>query len=266
MRFFASPQFSAKLSPLSAPDRNRVADFVRRIGASQKQDLLRDNVERVKLLEGEIYVANLGSVSVYFTFGNDNQEEYVLLLDATAQQAHRGAAAFFAVKDPRKNSALNPMLNSSLNPKLNTRLNPRLNSAINPRLNSQINPRLNSSINPRLNSSINYRLNASINPTLNPSLNPRFNSSINPRVNSAYGGPYLYSTSLIQDGYIVRVSDVLELIFDVSGHHSGQLVAANELVQVQFDLSNDWTGYTVRATEDVRLRYGQSGDWIGIIV
>jgi len=267
MRYFASPQFSAKLSPLSLQDRSRVSEFLGRIDTNQKQEMLRSDIESVKLLEGDIYVANLGSVSIYFTFGNDsNKEEYVLLLDATAQQTSRRSAAFFAAKDPRTNSALNPNINSALNPMLNSQLNPRINSAINPVLNSRLNPRLNASINPRLNSSLNYRLNASINPALNPSLNPRFNSSINPRINSAFGGPYLYTNSLVQDGYIVRVDEMLELVFDISGSHSGQLVTVNEWVQVQFDRNNDWIGYTVRATEDVRIQYDQSGNWIGMIV
>lgn len=266
MRYFASPQFTAKLNPLGLQDRSRVSEFLQRIVSSQKGDLLQTNIESVKLLESEIYVANLGSVSVYFTFGNDNGEEYVLLLDATAHQPYRRSASFFAAKDPRTNSALNPKLNSALNPRRNSRLNPRLNSAINPRLNSRINPRLNSSINPRLNSSLNYRLNSSINPRLNSSLNPRLNSSINPRINSAFGGPYLYSDSLQQEGYLVRVNNMIELVFDMQGSHSGQLVTADEQVQVQFDRDNNWIGYTVHATEDVRLRYDRSGSWIGIIV
>lgn len=267
MRYFASPQFSAKLSPLSLQDRSRVSEFLGRIDTSQKQKMLRGDIGSVKLLEGDIYVANLGSVSIYFTFGNDsNKEEYVLLLDATARQTSRRSVAFFAAKDPRMNSALNPNINAALNPMLNSQLNPRINSAINPVLNPQLNPRLNASINPRLNSSLNYRLNASINPALNPSLNPRFNSSINPRINSAFGGPYLYTNSLVQDGYIVHVNEMLELVFDISGSHSGELVTANEWVQVQFDSNNDWIAYTVRATENVRIRYDQSGNWIGMIV
>lgn len=267
MRFLVTPEFNAKLAALSPGDLQHVAAFVKAVGAAaDKAQLLEANAFETSLLGESIYTSKLGQTRIYFTFGNDPEDEYVLLLDATTKQPIKLSGQLFATKDPRTNSALNPALNSSINPNLNSSLNPRFNSSINPAFNSTINPRFNSSINPRFNSSLNPRFNSSINPRFNSSLNPRFNTSINPRMNLAFGGPYLYNAKLAQEGYIVRANDKVDLVFDLSGEHVGELVRANDKVRVQFNADNEWEGYVVRANDDVALRYNVNGDWIGLVV
>jgi hypothetical protein len=234
MRFLVSPQFSKKLIALNPVDRERVSAFLRIVEASDKTQLLRNRSFAATLLGKDVYVAKSGNTGLYFTLGNDAEGDYVLLLDATTEQTISRSGSLFATKDPRTNSSLNPAVNSALNPRFNSRLNPRFNSSINPLFNS--------------------------------TLNPRFNSSINPRMNTAFGGPYMYSTDLQQEGYVVRANDDVDLLFDLSGNHIGELVRVNDGMKLQFDTVSEWNGYLIQANDDVALRYTPDGEWIGVVV
>ena len=234
MRYLVSPEFSAKLVALSPGDIQHISAFLQTVGTSDKTQLLEASGQKSSLLGKGVYVSKVGEMRLYFTFGGDADGEYVLLLDATTKQAKITSRELFATKNPKMNSALNPRFNTAINPRFNTSLNPRFNTSINPKFNT--------------------------------SLNPRFNTSINPRMNYAFGGPYLYGADLQQEGYLVRVNDEVELLFDLSSNHVGELVRVNENVRVQFDADNDWNGYLVRANDDVTLRYDLDGEWVGLVV
>ena len=234
MKLLVSPEFSAKLSALSPSDVQQVAAFLQTVAANDKTALLEGKSHQAKLLGDGVYVLKIGQMRLYFTFGNDTEGEYVLILDATTEQAKTGSRELFATKNPKTNTALNPAFNTTINPKYNTTLNPRYNTTINPRYNTR--------------------------------LNPRYNTSINPQMNCAFGGPYLYGADLQQEAYLVRANDNVELVFDLSGNHLGQLVRVNDNVRAQFNANNEWEGYIVRANNDVSLRYDADGDWIGLVV
>ena len=265
MRLIASPEFKAKLSNLNVSEGGSLLSFFDLVeSANDKHAILNDSESALSLGE-DIYVHMDQQTRVFFSFGNDDDGEYLLLLDITTKGPKGMRGNLFSTKNPKTNSAVNPRRNSSINPRINSSINPRINSSINPRINSSINPRINSSINPRINSSINPRINSSINPRINSSINPRINSSINPRRNAAFGGPYLYNHDQRNVGYLVKANEDVELVFELSGDFSGYLVAANEEVRVQFDTSNQWVGFVVRANEEVSLRYTTSGEWVGTI-
>ncbi len=266
MKLLVSPEFSAKLSALSPSDVQQVAAFLQTVAANDKTALLEGKSHQAKLLGDGVYVLKIGQMRLYFTFGNDTEGEYVLILDATTEQAKTGSRELFATKNPKTNTALNPAFNTTINPKYNTTLNPRYNTTINPKYNTTLNPRYNTTINPKYNTTLNPRYNTTINPRYNTRLNPRYNTSINPQMNCAFGGPYLYGADLQQEAYLVRANDNVELVFDLSGNHLGQLVRVNDNVRAQFNANNEWEGYIVRANNDVSLRYDADGDWIGLVV
>lgn len=267
MKVLVSPDFNSKVTSLDNAAKHSLSTLVSSAETSSRDDFIQDNSHNLSLLGGDIYNARIDSSRVYFTLGEDEQGDYLLLLDVSAIQSTPTTSgnSFFTTNNPRSNSSLNPRLNSSINPRLNSAINPRLNSAINPRLNSAINPKLNSAINPRLNSAINPRLNSAINPRLNSAINPRLNSSLNPRLNRSYGGPYLYDTNLNQEAYIVGANNV-ELLFDLKGEFIRILVMANDNVKVEFDTNNDWIGFYVKANDNVWLRYSNDNDWVGLLV
>lgn len=266
MRYVVSPEFTAKLAALSAPDIQRVALFLADVSAAEGPEVLRARPSQINQLADGVAVARLGRVRVYFSLGSDKDGEYLLLLDATVQRAAFEPSQFFATKNPRLDAALNPALNAQINPQLNPQLNPTFNPSINPTFNSSLNPTFNTTINPVFNANINPTFNSVINPLFNSSLNPKFNSSINPKMNPAFGGPYLYDLKLQTEGYTVRVNDDVELVFDCDGEHCGQFVRANENVRVHFNKANKWEGFVVRANDDVSLRFQVAGVWAGTVI
>lgn len=267
MKVLVSPDFNTKVSSLDSEVIRKLSKLISSAEKSSKDDFVLSNSHIISLLDGEIYNARIDSSRVYFTLGEDDRGDYLLLLDIAALKSTPSSSGngFFTTNNPKTNSSLNPKLNSSINPRLNSSINPRLNSSINPSLNSSINPKLNSSINPRLNSSINPRLNSSINPRLNSSINPRLNSSLNPKLNRSYGGPYLYDINLNQEAYIVRASGI-ELLFDFNGEFIRFLVPAKDNVQIEFDKDNEWVGFYVKANEKVWLRYSSNNEWVGLLI
>jgi len=120
--------------------------------------------------------------------------------------------------------------------------------------------------NPGIHSKYNPKVNTMINPRVNTMLNPRVNTMINPRVNTAYSGPFVYTLDLRQEGFIVRASDNVELIFNFENDFIGLCIKANNDVYVLFDEKNEWIGFLVKAKEDLRLRFNLDNDWTGLIV
>jgi hypothetical protein len=264
MRLLASPELSGKLSALTPEDVQRVSRFIERVKVSDTQALMKD-VEAA-FLAANVYVAKLGQTRVYFTIGNDSDGEYVLLLDASIEQDRPHFGDYFTSKNPTTNAALNPRLNNQLNPAWNHGINPAWNHNINPAWNHSINPAWNHNINPAWNHSINPAWNHNINPAWNHSINPAWNHSINPAWNRAFGGPYIYSKNLEKEGYLVRASDEVEILFDIEGAHVGELIKANDQVRLQFGASSEWNGFVVRANNDVSLLFTTEASWEGQII
>ena len=267
MTVYPTPEFTRKVVDLPEEYRREVKRAIDFISSSSKDELLNARLHfQTKCIAENLYQIRLRDIRIFFSFGGTSEND-LLLLDLNTHSATPSATkAFFAVNDPRTNSSLNPKFNSSLNPKFNSSLNPRYNSSINPRYNSSINPRYNSSINPRYNSSINPRYNSSINPRYNSSINPRYNSSINPRSNRSFGGPFIYSIDLIQQGFLVRANDSVSLKFDLAGEFAGTLIKANDKVLAEFDTDQNWVGFCVQANDLVQLKFDEESEWNGLVV
>jgi hypothetical protein len=270
MRYFVTPNFSKKAASLQSEILQSASLALQTIKLSDKSKLMSEGLFGMPpwSLGKDIFVFSSKSqdISIYVTFGNDENGEYLLLLDLTLRRKTPYMNIVSTYKNPKTNAAYNPELNSKINPNWNSSINPRWNSSINPNWNSSINPNWNSSINPNWNSSINPRWNSSINPRWNSSINPDWNSSINPRWNSAYSGPFVYSCDLKQKGFVVRANDSVELIFDLNSSLTSICVKANEKVSVIFDTSNKWIGFLVAANDEVRLRFNLDNEWIGVVV
>jgi hypothetical protein len=141
----------------------------------------------VRPLDTNILTIKRGKYRIYASFGSDSDGEYLLLLDIGLEGTEpRARAEFFATKDPRNNPMLDPNRNMTIDPRRNMTIDPNRNMTIDPRRNMTIDPNRNMTIDPRRN---------------------RF-----------YGGPYLYSVALEQEGFIVRANDRVSLIFDTSAH------------------------------------------------
>ena len=267
MRTLTTKELNQKIATLSPAAIASLAEMIQFFETNSKEQIVTSSsLPKVFPLSDEIYAAKITDTHSYFFFGSDNDGEYIMVLDVTEARKKPVSPGFFAVNDPRKNSSLNPQFNSSINPRFNSSINPRFNSSINPRFNSSINPRFNSSINPKFNSSINPKFNSSINPKFNSSINPRFNYSINPKFNNAYGGPYLYSRSLKQEGYLVHANDQISIVYSMDIDFIGFSVKNESGIILTFDTNNEWVGFWISSGQEPLLRFDQSGEWIGIVV
>jgi len=222
MRYFATSEFNEKIKALNVAHLSELSILLKSVYSSDKGELLSEMSNNIHSLPNNIYVMRAKNFHLYFSFGEDDDGEYLLLLDfSTLSTSYGWQSQSFAVKNPKTNMSLNPRSNMSINPRSNMSLNPRSNMSINPKSNMSINPRSNMSINPRSNMSINYRSNMSINPRSNMSLNPRSNMSINPRSNVSFGGPFIYSLDLEQKGFLVRANETVTLLFDMLSEFIG---------------------------------------------
>jgi hypothetical protein len=267
MRTLTSNVVNQKVEALSREAKSHLSSIIAFFEGNSKDRVSQSSSSPVVMkLVGEIFVARILETQVYFSFGSDSNGEYLLILDVTEARKHPIAPNFFAVKNPRVNSLLNPQFNAQINPQFNAQINPQFNAQINPQFNAQINPQFNAQINPQFNAQINPQFNAQINPQFNAQINPQFNAQINPRFNSAYGGPFLYSLSLDQEGFLVRANDEVSIIFDKAGGYSGFTVQHDKGIVLTFDINNRWTGYFVPSGQDPLIRFDISGKWIGIVV
>ena len=244
MRYFVTKEFNEKIAALNAEQLTELSFLLKRIESSDKDSLLSQASSNVQSLSNDIYVMKVKKSRMFFSVGEDNDGEYILLLDYSFISASYGRPdQAFAAKNPRTNMYLNPRSNMS------------------------INPRSNMSINPRSNMSINYRSNMSINPRSNMSLNPRSNMSINPRSNVSFGGPFLYSLDLDQKGFLVRANEKVTLLFDMSSEFIGVAVKHDSGVVLLFDTDNNWTGFLVPTSkEELFLHFDTDNNWLGLVV
>ena len=268
MRYFVTKEFNEKIRALNVEQLADLSIFLRRIESSEKSTLLSGEPSNIHSLSNDIFVMRFKNARLFFSFGEDDDGEYVLLLDYNVISLSYGMPGqAFAAKNPRTDMSLNPRSNMSINPRSNMSINPRSNMSINPRSNMSINPRSNMSINPRSNMSINYRSNMSINPRSNMSLNPRSNMSINPKSNVSFGGPFLYSLDLAQKGFFVRANKKVTLLFDMSSEFKGVGVYHDSGIIILFDIDNNWTGFLVPTKQDeLYLHFDTDNNWQGIVV
>ena len=278
MRVLAAPTVADKLDALSGtpPLVAGVRAFVSMIeaGPATKEDLLAKlTPQRVDLLQEGIYAFRSGSVRVFFTFADDADGGYVLILDVAEYdsgrplKAHpRSRATVVSARDPNSNRTLNPHYNRTLNPHYNKTLNPHYNKTLNPHYNKALNPHYNKSLNPHYNKALNPHYNKALNPHYNKTLNPHYNRTLNPFYNRAFGGPFVYDTSMRRKGYFVRADNATLLSFDQHGSFGGYCHRTLENRYLCFDQNGSWQGYLIPASNGVLLRYSTDGEWTGIVV
>jgi hypothetical protein len=268
MRFLVTPTFTEKLSSLTGEDLAEISRVVNIIKDVDRSGLTgRASGLDVRPLDTNILTIKRGKYRIYASFGSDSDGEYLLLLDIGLEGTEpRARAEFFATKDPRKNPILDPNRNMTIDPRRNMTVDPNRNMTIDPRRNMTIDPRRNMTIDPRRNMTIDPRRNMTIDPRRNMTIDPNRNMTIDPRRNRFYGGPYLYSVVLEQEGFIVRANDRVSLIFDMSAHFNNFIVFLENGFGNVFDLFGGWVGFLVPTPTDVILRFDTSGQWLGIIV
>jgi hypothetical protein len=270
MKYLATPEFSQKLRVLASDPatHNWITSLVSAIEAApDRSAILHSGKVNAQLLDKDVAVARAGGARVFFSFVKPpNGDESVLLLDVAATSPGFVKAAPL-LRDPRRNASINPTSNNLLNPNFNRQLNPNFNRQLNPNFNRQLNPNFNRQLNPNFNRVLNPNFNRVLNPNFNRVLNPNFNRVLNPNFNRAYQGPFLYSLNLEPEGYFVRASDSVELLFDNSGGFSGLAVANSRPGgRTLFDDKNEWIGYLVPAKNGVALRFTPEAKWTGFSV
>jgi len=244
MRFLVTPDFNEKLALLNLDDMAAILEITKFVDGTEKDRLYEGapGIE-VRPLGDDIITIRRGEIRAYVSLSTDEEGEHLLLLDISVERSHADIGAnFFATKDPRTNRKINPNQNTMINPRHNMRVDPKRNFTIDPNRNFTIDPRRNFTIDPNRN------------------------VTIDPRRNSYYGGPYVYSTELSQEGFVVRANDKVSLIFDISAKFVKFIVENKKSGANIFNTSGRWVEFLVDTDDDVRLRFDTSGEWIGIIV
>ena len=117
MRFVASPELAAKLDSVSDSARGNLSSFLRIAASVDDKDALLDESAHALALGEDIFVYRQQRTRIYFTFGSDEDGEYLLLLDITTEGLRGTRGELFTMKNPRTNSAVNPRINSAINPR-----------------------------------------------------------------------------------------------------------------------------------------------------
>ncbi|MBD9573432.1 hypothetical protein [Ensifer sp. ENS08] len=265
MRYIVTPDFSKTV--ISTPEAiPTVGNFIRLVEGSTKDELLSHRHVSV-VADGVLYTFQEDGTKIFFSFGTDDSGEYLLAADLVAlTPASPLQNPSPRARDPQRDRSVNPNHNFQINPKHNIKLNPKYNTQLNPKYNVQINPKYNTQINPRYNSRINYKLNPSINPRLNPSIDPQRNWSINPSRNKALPGPFIYDLRAKQEGFTVKASDSVVLIFSMSAVLRRIAVENGIGGYVVFDLDNVWREHWVRHPSEGYLCFSEMNEWVGFVV
>src|SRR5690554_1498035 len=270
MRFLVTPTFTEKMASIPSDGISDISHVLNLIKEVDKNDLINGSCGlEVRVLDSDILIIRRKKYRIYASIGSDENGEYILLLDVVFDGGESlSQSRFFATKDPRTNSMLDPNRNMTIDPRRNMTIDPNRNMTIDPNRNMAIDPRRNMTNDPRRNMTIDPNRNMTIDPRRIMTIDPNRNMTIDPRRNRFYGGPYLYSQALEQEGFIVRANDQISLIFDQSVRFKNFIVyckngSKNGNV---FDLSGSWVGFVVPTQSDVLLRFDTAGQWKGIIV
>ncbi len=270
MRYQVTPLFARKLQSLSDKPEvlARIRVILESVETEDDKQILEDAkvAGQVSALGEDIYVIRAGSVRVFFSVGHDDDGDFVLFLDIAEQLPKKTGMVSTSLNNPRTNQTLNPSFNQAINPNFNRSINPNFTQAINPNFNRSINPNFNQAINPNFNRSINPRFNHSINPHFNRSLNPAFNHTLNPHFNRAYGGPFIYSDQLELEGFLVRATNTVRLLFSRDAVFLGTVLRHGANNFNIFDDNQRWMAYTINASDRVTLRFSTEGAWTGLII
>ena len=222
MRYFVTPNLSNKVVGQPAETIQLMSSAIRIIELSDKTKLMSEGLFGIPplALENDIFMffSQTKDFCIYATFGNDQNGEYILLLDFTLHQ-----------KDPSVSivpTYRNPCINSMYNPKFNSAINPKFNSAINPRFNSAINPRWNSSYGGPFIYSRELQQEAFI---------VRANDTVE----------LIFNLENEFTSICVKANQEVFDLFDITNEWIGFLVTSNNEVRLRFDLHNEWTGIVV---------------------
>ena len=269
MRYLATAGFLEKVKALSTETSSQASlqALLHYIGQSQREELASTD-SHIKLVAAEngVFIARIGDLRVFLSFGEDKEGEYALLLDLVAKASSGTTSTILSSKDPIRNRAINPTFNRAINPTFNRAINPTFNRAINPTFNRAINPTFNRAINPTFNRAINPTFNRAINPTFNRAINPTFNRALNPRFNFAYDGPYEFDVDNKNKGYFVRANETVLIRFDNMGNYLGTAVQRPDGGFNLFDKGSTWTGYLVPNSQGGYLVFDVNGNWNGFVV
>lgn len=267
MKYHVTPELSSKLGRVRPASLERLAVLISRIGQASEESILEDLSDfSVQSLESGIYVARAGTARVFFAFGEEDGDRYVLLLDVLEYEPKATLSNATLRKGPITDSHLNPNVNSRINPYVNSQLNPFVNSRLNPLVNRQLNPYVNRQLNPLTNPRVNPLVSPTLNPLLNTRLNPLVNRNINPLINRNYRGPYIYDLGLKETGYLVQASEDVVLLFDERGKHTGLGVVNPIQGYTLFDEQNKWVGQLVPDGQGGYLNFDSNSQWKGIVV
>jgi hypothetical protein len=265
MKLHVAPEFSKNLQTARPASIQRVATLISAVEASRDEKVLEDlSGFSVRALEKGVYAAAAGTARLFFTFGEEGADKYMLLLDVIEYEPVNLGAGLAGRRSPLNDSKLNPNINSKLNPYINSRLNPFVNSRLNPYVNSRLNPYVNSQLNPLVNSRLNPLVNSRLNPLINSKLNPVTNPQINPRTNRSFQGPFIYDLGLKECGFIVPADENVILTFDKNLARTG-LGAKNSVDgYTLFDTNSKWVGQLVPDGQGGYLHFDTSSQWVGI--
>jgi hypothetical protein len=246
VRYVVTPSFGEKATRLGSSLLGSIGKIIKIIEGSNRQEL-DQYIEPLFEENIEIYVWRADEFQIYLSFSADKEGAYVLLVDLVIH----GSAPFkpLASRDPSLNHTVDPRRNMMIDPNRNMAIDPNRNMMVDPRRNMMIDPNRNMMIDPRRNSLID----------------PQRNWLIDPRRNTTWDGPYVYDLSGHIDGFLVRASDEVAILFDRDAKFSGTLVAAGENFN-QFDQSGKWTHFLVPNGGDGYNRFDLRGKWDGFVV
>jgi hypothetical protein len=242
MKIVAAPTFNEKVVDLPSGARKEVALAIDRLESSGRMEL-GEFLVPISSKDG-VFVFRTGGVRIFLSFGDNNGEEYALLVDLALP--HDEYSRNIAYGDHHIPFGSDPIKNMTINPNRNMTIDPRRNMTIDPRRNMMIDPRRNMMIDPRRNFLIN----------------PQKNSLIDPSRNSIWNGAFLFSLDRRPTSFFVRADAKVSLQFDMRSNFIGFCVLAGENLN-RFDLGGIWISFFAKNGGDGHNHFEISGSWIG---
>ena len=95
MKYLVTPEFSKKavgLKSIFLPEMNKVFSIITK---STKDELLATRDLKINLLGSNVYVIAEVDLRIYFSFGSDEEGDYILLLDVTVRSKMVSGGSFF---------------------------------------------------------------------------------------------------------------------------------------------------------------------------
>jgi hypothetical protein len=266
MKIVAAPTFNEKVVDLPSGARKEVALAIDRLESSGRMEL-GEFLVPISSKDG-VFVFRTGGVRIFLSFGDNNGEEYALLVDLALPHDEYSRNIAYGDhhipfgSDPIKNMTIDPNRNMTIDPRRNMTIDPRRNMTIDPNRNMTIDPRRNMTIDPNRNMMIDPRRNMMIDPRRNFLINPQKNSLIDPSRNSIWNGAFLFSLDRRPTSFFVRADAKVSLQFDMRSNFIGFCVLAGENLN-RFDLSGSWISFFAKNGGEGHNHFEISGSWIG---